>query len=140
MFNSKLTGEKMMKNSYRFKSYQMHRIGIAVAAAIFVAGCASTPRPVDQMAVSKAAVSNASSAGANEFAPILFKSAMDKMDGAEIAMAGKDYEHARILAEEAQVDADLAAAAARSAKAKQAADAVQESNRVLRKEIDRDTK
>jgi septal ring factor EnvC (AmiA/AmiB activator) len=132
--------KKMMKNFYHLRSYQMHRIGVTVAAAIFMAGCASTPAPTEQMAISRAAVSNASSAGGNEFAPLQLKSAMEKMDGAERAMAEKNYERARQLAEQAQVDAQLAEATARSAKAQKAADALQEDSRVLRQEIDRKTK
>jgi hypothetical protein len=91
------------------------------------------------MAVSRAAVSNASSAGGNEFAPIQLKFAMEKMAGAERAMADKDYVLARHLAEQAQVDAQLAGATARSAKAAKAADSLQEDSRVLRQEIDRKT-
>jgi len=134
--------EKIMKDFYRFRSYQMmHRIGIPVAAAIFMAGCASTsPAPTEQMAVSRAAVINASSDGGNEFAPLELKSAMDKMDGAERAMVQKNYVFARQLAEQAQVDAQLAGAKARSAKAQKAADALQEESRVLRQEIDRKAK
>lgn len=89
------------------------------------------------MAVSKVAVSNASSAGGNKFAPLQIKSAMDKMDGAERAMVAEDYVLARQLAEQAQVDAQLAAATARSSKAQKAANALQEDNRALRQEIDR---
>lgn len=130
----------MMKKFYHLKSYQMmHRIGVTVAVAIFMAGCASTPAPIEQMAISRAAVSNASSAGGNEFAPLQLKSAMEKMDGAERAMAEKKYDQARQLAEQAQFDAQLAEATARSAKAQKAADAVQEDSRVLRQEIDRKT-
>jgi hypothetical protein len=132
----------MMKKFYHLKSYQMYRIGIAVAATIFVAGCASTPStpgPVEQMAVSRAAISNANSAGGNEFAPLQFTSAMEKMDRAERAMTDKNYALARQLAEQAQVDAQLAGATARSAKAKKAADALQEDSRVLHQEIDRKT-
>lgn len=130
-----------MKNFYHLRSYQiMHRIGITIGAAIFVAGCASTPAPIEQMAISRAAVSNASSAGGNEFAPLQLKSAMEKMDSAERAMAEKDYVRARQLAEQARVDAQLAGATARSAKAQKAADALQEDSRVLREEIDRKTK
>jgi len=113
---------------------------IGIAAAIFIAGCASNPGPIEQMATSRAALGNARSAGGNEFAPLQLKSATDKMDGAERAMKNKDYELARQLAEQAQVDAQLATAAARSAKAQKAADAVQEDSRVLRQEIDRKTK
>lgn len=125
-----------MKNFYRFKSYQMAMIGV-IAAAIFIAGCASVPAPVEQMAVSRAAISDASSAGGNEYAPQLLKAAMEKMDVAERAMAEKDYAFALHLAEQVQVDAQLAGAMARSAKAQKAADAVQEDSRVLRNEIDR---
>lgn len=129
-----------MKKFNRLESYQMGRVGVAVAAAIFMAGCASTPSipaPTEQMAVSRAAVSNADSAGGNEFAPIQLRSAMEKMDAAERAMGEKNYARARLLAEEALVDAKLAETTARSAKAQKAADALQEDNRVLRKEIDR---
>lgn len=126
----------------------MHKIGVTVAAAIFMAGCSSTPTipstsafsaPTEQMAVSRAALKNANSTGGNEFAPVQFKSAMEKMEAAERAMGEKNYARARLLAEEVQVDAELAAAAARSAKTQKAADAVQEDNRVLRQEINRKT-
>ena len=118
----------------------MYRVGVTTGAAIFMAGCASTPAPTEQMAVSRVAVSNASSVGGNEFAPLQFKSAMGKMDAAERAMAEKDYVRARQFAEQAQVDAQLAGAMASSVKAKKAADALQEDSRVLRQEIDRKTK
>lgn len=111
----------------------------AIAVLFALAGCASMPAPTEQMAVSRAAVSNASSVGGNEFAPLQLKAAMDKMDGAERAMLSKDYELARQLAEQAEVDAQLAGAMARSAKAKKAADALQEDSRVLRQEIERKT-
>lgn len=130
----------MMKNLYQGKSYQLlRRIGITAGAVIFMAGCASTPAPTAQMAVSRAAVTEANNAGSNEFAPVQLKSAMDKMAAAERAMTDKDYVLARQLAEQAQVDAQLASATARTAKAKKAADAVQEDSRVLRQEINRKT-
>ncbi|WP_350133323.1 DUF4398 domain-containing protein [Nitrosomonas sp.] len=130
----------MMKNSYYIKSHQMMlTAGVAVISAIFMAGCASIPAPTEQMAVSKAAVNNALSAGSNEFAPVQLKSAMEKMDAAERAMTDRNYELARQLAEQAQIDAKLAGTMARSSKAQKAADALQEGSRVLRKEIDRQT-
>ncbi|MCR4303815.1 MAG: DUF4398 domain-containing protein [Gallionella sp.] len=127
-----------MKNLYPPGFRQiMCRLGVAAATAIFVMGCASTPAPIEQMAVSKAAISNATSAGGNEFAPLQIKSAIDKMGSAERAMAEKDYVHARQLAEQAQVDAQLAEAMARTAKAQKAADALKEDSRALRQEINR---
>ncbi|KXS32468.1 MAG: Uncharacterized protein AWT59_1379 [Candidatus Gallionella acididurans] len=128
---------KKMKTSYHHKSYRMHMALATVAATIFIAGCASTPAPTEQMTISRVAINNANSAGSNEYAPVQLKSATEKMKGAEQAMADKDYQRARQLAEEAQVDAQLAEAMTSSAKAQKAADAVQEDNRVLRKEINR---
>jgi uncharacterized protein with von Willebrand factor type A (vWA) domain len=110
-----------------------------LAAAVLITACASTPAPTEQMALSRAAVSNATSAGGNEYAPIQLKSAVDKMNAAERALNTKDYIRARQLAEQAQVDAQLAEATARSAQAKKAADALQEDSRILRQEIDRKT-
>ena len=108
-------------------------------AALVIAGCASIPPPNEQMAVSKVAVTNATSAGGNEFASGEMRSAHDKLDRAGQAMVSEDYKNARLLAEEAEVDAQLAATKARSAKAQQAAATVQEDSRVLRNELDRRT-
>lgn len=130
--------KKMMKSFYRIKSRQMmFMAGVTVISTIFIAGCASIPEPAEQMAVSRAAVNNALSAGGNEFAPLQIKSAMEKMDAAERAIADENYVLARQLAEQAQLDAKLAGTMARSIKAQKAADALQEDSRVLRQEIDR---
>lgn len=114
----------------------MRSIGLSATVAVFIAGCAGIP-PTEQMAVSKAAVNNANSAGGNEYAPLPLRSAMEKMDAAEQAMRDKEYELARQLSEQAQVDAQLAAAKARAAKAQKAAAALKEGTKVLRQEIDR---
>lgn len=129
-----------MENLPQLKSNRMmNRIGLAMAASLLMAGCASTQAPVEQMALSRSAVSNAMSAGGNEYAPIQFKSANDKLDAAEKAMTNKNYDLAKQLAEQAEVDAKVAASMARSAKAQKAADALQEDIRVLRHEIERKT-
>lgn len=127
-----------MKKIDTSKIYQ--RIGVAVAASIFMSACASTPpapAPTEQMALSRSAINSASSAGGSEYAPVQLKSAIDKMDSAERAMGAKNYGLARQLAEEAQVDAQLAATAARAGKAQRAADALQQSDQVLKKELNR---
>lgn len=106
---------------------------------ILMTGCATTPAPTEQLAVSKAAVTSASRGGSNEFAPLELKSAMDKMEGAEKAMSVKDYPRAKQLAEQAQLDAKLAETKTNAAKAQKAVDDSLESNRVLREEIKRTT-
>ncbi len=113
--------------------------GIGLAAAV-MAGCAGVPAPTEQIAVSKAAVANAAGAGGPEFASVEMRAAQEKLNGADQAMAAQDYERARWLAEQAQIDAQLAVAKARSAKARQAANALQEDSRVLREELNRKNK
>jgi len=134
----------MMKNLCTDKSHRsMARIGlppIIAGAAIFIAGCASTPAPTEQVAVSTAAVAQAVTAGGTESAPTEMRTAREKLDRANLAMAAKDYDRARWLAEEAQVDAQLAETKAHSTKAKKAADELQEDSRVLREEINRKSK
>ena len=107
------------------------------AALFVVGGCASTPAPTEQMAVSKSAIANAASAGGAEYAPVEMRGAQEKMNNADAAMHKKDYADARRYAEEAQADARLAEKKAESAKAQKAAAVTQDDNRVLREEMNR---
>lgn len=111
------------------------------AAVVLTAACSSlkTPATAD-VAVSKAAVENATGAGGAEFAPVEMKSAREKMALANTAMAAKDYKLAIDLATQAQADARLAQGKANSAKAQMASDALQNDIRVLREELDRANK
>lgn len=115
---------------------------LAVAAAlVFLAGCAATsPAPTEQLAVATATVSQAVSAGAGELASTELSAARGKLDRANAAMVAEDYAQARMLAEQAQVDAQLAVTKSRSVKAQRAAATLQEDRRVLREEIYRNTK
>lgn len=126
-----------MNNHHSRYTQIMRSIGVTAVAAVLVAGCASIPAPTEQIAVSKAAVDSATSAGGNEFAPVQLQSALEKLNAAERAMAKEENLKARQLAEQAQVDAQLAAATARAAKAQKAASELREGNRVLHQEIDR---
>ncbi|HEY8037002.1 MAG TPA: DUF4398 domain-containing protein [Methylobacter sp.] len=128
----------MMKDSYRLRPYQvMQGIGIIMIILIFMlVGCASTP-PTEQMAVAKDALNTAISVDGNEFAPVQLRSAMDKMDAAERAMADEEYELARQLTEQAQVGAQLASTTARAAKAQKAVRELEEGNSALQQEIER---
>jgi hypothetical protein len=61
-------------------------------------------------------------AGAEEYAPISFRSAVGKLEKSKRAMEDKQYEDARRLAESAQVDAELAEAQAEARIMRRAAD------------------
>jgi len=111
------------------------------AATALAAGCGSMKTPATaSIAVSTAAVDNAAGAGGAQFAPVEMNAARDKMALANKAMAAKDYKLANDLATQTQVDAKLAQGKADSAKAKTAADALQDDIRVLREELARASK
>lgn len=112
----------------------------SIAALAFLAACASSsPPPTEQLAFANAAVDEARSAGAPEGSPVEMRLAQEKLNQANQAMGAKDYERARFLAEEAEVDAKLAAAKTRSTKADRAVAEVRESIRTLHEEINRRT-
>jgi hypothetical protein len=108
---------------------------------LLAAGCTSlkTPATAD-VAVSNAAVDNASQAGGAEFAPLEMRSAREKMALANQALARKDYKLAMDLASQAQADAKLAQGKANSTKAREQANALQDDIQVLRMELERSSK
>ena len=112
---------------------------IAVAfAALAATGCAtSPPAPIDQMAVARAAIDEAVSTGSAELAPVTLRSAQDKLNHANAAMAKHDYRDARFFAEAAESDAKLAAATARSRKAQRAVTEVESGIQALKEEVAR---
>lgn len=93
-----------------------------------------------QMAVSQAALAHAMEAGGIEFAPVQMTMARDKMSRANAALAAEDHSTALTLAQQAQVDAQVAAAMADAAKARKSQLAVQEASRALREEMARQPK
>lgn len=129
-----------MKNTLMHRWFQT--LCVAVFASIFIAGCATTEKRdvASQLAVAKSAVADAVSAGAPELAPVEFKSAQENLDAAQKASTNSDYKRAIRLGENAQLNAQLAGAKARAAKAQQAADALRDSNRTLQDEMNRTTK
>lgn len=101
------------------------------------AGCAGSKLPPPDFSGPRSAIAEADQAGASESAPLLLRNARQKLQQAEAAAADDDMERAQFLAEEAAVDAELAAATARAANAQTAVDELRESIRVLREEIER---
>jgi hypothetical protein len=84
-----------------------------------LAGCATnTPAPVAEMNAARAMVSQAHPA-ASQYAPNELRAAQMKLERAEAAMARDKHTEARILAEQAEVDAKLAWTIADAERAKQ---------------------
>jgi hypothetical protein len=82
-------------------------------------------------------LASAGAAGGSEAAPLEMRMARDKLARANAAMAAKDYDAARSLAEESEVDAQLAGVKSRSGQSSKAATEVEDASRALREEMNR---
>ena len=115
-----------------------HRITATAAVGLIVTGCAaSVERPVDELAAAQAAIDQAEASQAQRFAPDRLVEAREKIQRARAMSNRGDHEVAARLAEQAQVDAEVAAASAEAAESRQAAAEVSESLRTLEREINR---
>jgi hypothetical protein len=114
--------------------------GAAVTTAVWgLAACASTPIPNEKIAVAKDSVRRAEQSGAPELAPVELATAKDKLNRAEKAAADRDAQPATMLAEQANVDAQLAEATAAQQKSHKAAMEFDASMQALRAESMRST-
>lgn len=111
--------------------------GLAAAALIAgLAACASMPPPHQQMGAARAMVAQAHTVAAQD-APLELSTAQTKLARAEEAMKRADYVNARILAEQAEVDAKYAWTLAENARAQRASAEVNQGINALRQELER---
>ncbi len=104
-----------------------------------LAACVTTPPPSDQVAVARAAIETARSSGAAELAPAELNIAREKLRRAEqLALAG-NRDEARVLAEEADVDAQAARSKSAAIRANRALYEVEASLNAVREESSRAT-
>ena len=106
-----------------------------ICSAVALGACASAPPPVAELAAARTMVSTAQPA-ASRHAPQELRAAQAKLARAEDAMVRERYVAARLLAEQAEVDARLAWIMAESARSRDAAAEVNRSIEVLRKELE----
>lgn len=113
--------------------------GVAACAAtvVVLAACASNPVADEKIAVAKASVLRAEGSGAPEFAPVELASARDKLVRAEKANTDRDRQPASLLAEQANIDAQLAEATAQQQRSHKAAMEFDTSMQALRDESTR---
>jgi hypothetical protein len=116
----------------------MIRSWLAGACAVAaLAGCSSPPVPRAQMAVGTSSLEAAQTAGAAELAPVELNRAREKLTQAQMAVRDRKYDEARILAEQADVDAQVARSRANAERSRRAAEEVSASLRTLRQQLDR---
>jgi hypothetical protein len=108
----------------------------AVAAGSLATACASPPPKAD-IAQAQVAVKEAEKQGAGRYSPLALRKAQDKLRLAiELGDEGKAAESRR-NAQQAEVDALVAAAEARRSEAVEAVEALEASIQTLKEEIDR---
>jgi hypothetical protein len=96
-------------------------ITASIVAAGLGVGCTVNPMPSEQLALTQRAIAAAREAGAAQTAPAELRLAEEKLALARRWIAARDYKPALWLAEQAQVDAELAVLKAMSARARVAA-------------------
>jgi hypothetical protein len=102
---------------------------------LLLGGCASTPPPVGMLGDAERAVAAAQAARADDYAPVELGMAQEQLADARLAMQEGDYAVARGQAEQAEVNAALAAARSRAAAGRAAVQAQSEENQRLRREL-----
>lgn len=117
------------------------RLSLSVLAVAVLAGCGSSRPSAEVVAptvrASQTAADQADQAGAGQYAALELRTARQKVQQAQAALDAGDTDVALRLAEQAEVDAELAETRARAATAQAAVDEVRETIRVLREEIQR---
>ena len=110
--------------------------GAAVCAATIVAlaACASNPVADEKFAVAKASLHRAEGSRAPEYAPVELATAREKLARAEKANSDRNLQPATDLAEQANIDAQLAEATAQEQRSQKAAMEFDTSMQALRQE------
>jgi hypothetical protein len=84
------------------------------AVAFGIIACASTPMPVEKLAVAKSSIERAEQAQAAQFAQVELTNARNKFAAAQTAADKNDAAAAARMADQADIDAQLAESTARA--------------------------
>jgi hypothetical protein len=122
----------------RMKILKLTKGAAAITATVVVlAACTSNPVADEKIAVAKASVQRAEGSGAPEYAPVELAAARDELARAEKKNADRDLQPAVMLAERANIDAELAEATAQQQRSHKAAVEFDASMQTLQQESQR---
>lgn len=110
------------------------RNAVLCSVAFGLVACASAPVPVDKLAVAKSSVERAERAQAGQFAQVELNNARAKLAAAQSAADKRDADVAARLADQAEVDAQLAEYTARAKQQEQLVNEMDASLRDLQNE------
>lgn len=110
------------------------RNAIWFSIAFGIVACASAPPPVEKLTIAKTSIERAEQARAAQFAQVELQSARTKLAAAQTAADKHDAQVAARMADQADVDAQLAESTARAKQQEQLAAEMDDSLRDLRNE------
>jgi hypothetical protein len=105
----------------------------AIALVLLLISCAGTP-PKEAVSQAELAVNKVGGTNATQIAPLDLRKAQDHLEQAKQAMQKKDYTQARRLAENALVEAELAATKTQAQETQARAAELQQNIKDLREE------
>ena len=106
-----------------------------VVSAAALAACQTPPPPTAQLNRAQTAILGAQQDGAQQIAPTQLQIAQSKLSSAQAAVAQKDMEQAKYLAEESEMDAIYAGQLAQASKAENLQAAAQRAQPQLEKAV-----
>ncbi len=112
---------------------------IAAAVSLLCVGCASGPRPTEEITRARTLIEQAEKSGAQRYAAVELDSARNKLREADALAKQGENDTARARANEAAAAAELAVARTSSGEAQKSAEDVQKSTDALQRETTRET-
>lgn len=94
------------------------RLPTAAAALVLLAACATTPPDPRLLDNAEQAIETAREAGAEDYAPLELRFAQERLEAARFQLDNDQAGPARRLADEAEIEAQLALARSRAAQAR----------------------
>lgn len=126
-----------MKSTSQFHRARLARPAVCLIGALALGACASMPPPTARLQAANQAIVNAQQAQAGRYAPQELGEARAKLDSARAAVSQQRMRKAARLAEESQVEAELATSQSGEVKARAVNDEMRHSTRVLIEEMQR---
>lgn len=106
------------------------------ALVLALAGCASAPQDTGFLDQAEAAIAAAEAAGAVEHSPLEIRFAREKLTGARLAVADRDYDRAHRLVRQSLINSELATVKSAAAKAREATRAARRANDELKRDLE----
>jgi hypothetical protein len=117
------------------KTFPKAIAALMVLLLAVLTGCAGHPVPRENLARAETGIDNARQAGALTDAPVELRRAQEKLDAARAAARNDENQRAARLANEAQVDAELAQQKAISARSQRSLAEIRQGINTLRQEL-----